>query len=82
MLLPIFNDQKVNSYFVRANSYVIDKHRNSFLDGDVDHNWRILERAWSEEFKASLIYDESSKMFTQLDFEKSEDMTMFLMRWG
>jgi hypothetical protein len=80
--ISIVEKEKINSAFTRANAWLLDKHIDLFHEKDTVHNFNLLENLWSAEFKASLVFDHNLKIYSKIKFDTSEDMTIFLIRWG
>jgi len=80
--ISIIEKEKINPVFTRANSWLLDKHNDLFFENDTVHNYNLLEKLWANEFKASLIFDHYLKVYSYIVFNNTEDMTLFLIRWG
>jgi hypothetical protein len=80
--IQIINDHEVLPIFVRANSWIIDRYTDLFVEDRDVKNKLLLEKLWLTEFKAILIYDDNIKSYAKISFKNINDMTVFLIRWG
>jgi len=72
--ISIINEgNQVSEKFVKANSFVLEKHSNKFTK-NADKS-QLLKDLWLLEYKAILNN-------TSIEFDKDIDMTMFLLRWS
>jgi len=71
--VSIFVDNKINSSFVKANSFLIEKYKKDInLESD---KHTLLKQLWMTEYRAQLLDNE-------ITFNSDRDLTVFLLKWG
>jgi hypothetical protein len=71
--VSIFVDNKINSSFVKANSFLIEKYKKDInLESD---KHTLLKQLWMSEYRAQLLDNE-------ITFNSDRDLTVFLLKWG
>ena len=63
----------VSKSFVKANSFILEKYSDEFTQSS--NKSRLLKELWLSEYKAVLNN-------TSIEFNKTTDMSMFLLRWS
>ena len=71
--INIINNNHVLESFVKANSFILEKHSDKFVKNA--DNSQLLKDLWLLEYKAIL-------NSTSIEFKKDIDMTMFLLKWS
>jgi hypothetical protein len=75
---------RLNSRFIKANRFLINKHISLFekFDSDTEKN-QLLEKLWNLENKGTLVRDENSSFKYQgIKFEDQNSLTLFLLKYG
>ena len=73
-VIQLIDDRsKVNSAFTKANSELLSRHADSFVN-KYNKN-KLLTELWLTDYKAILTKD-------TIIFDREKDMTMFLLRWS
>lgn len=81
MTIDIVNfDLTINSIFVKANSFLLEKYFKDFQEVDVSYKTDLLEKLWLTEYKAKLLKE--NNQWSCISFDKKTDHTMFLLRWS
>ena len=80
--IQIINNHEVSPIFVRANSWIVDRYADLFVEDQDVKNKLLLEKLWLQEFKAILIFDFNINSYTKINFKNINDMTVFLIKWG
>jgi len=81
MTIDIINsDSTINSLFVKANSFLLEKYSKDFQKGNSSTKIELLEKLWLTEYKAVLL-KENNQWFS-ISFDKKTDHTIFLLRWS
>ena len=71
--VSIFVDNKINSSFVKANSFLIEKYKKD-INLETDKH-TLLKQLWMTEYRAQLLDNE-------ITFNSDRDLTVFLLKWG
>lgn len=74
----IIKNDRIDSFFVKANNYLLKKFANEFKES-ADKEM-LLESLWESEFKGSLVKDEN--YFIKVIFKSTKDLTLFDIRFA
>ena len=78
--LDIINHGKINSAFIKANQFLLDKYNLEFSRARCKNT--KLEELWLSEFGSILKKDTVNNVYNKAVFKDSESLMMFLLRWG
>lgn len=75
---------QLNACFFKANGFLIFKYKHLFDKCETSlEKTRLIEDLWIKEHQATLIKDQhSNKIFTGIEFQNRNTMTMFLIKFG
>jgi hypothetical protein len=77
-ILPIVDDGKINSFFVKANQFL---YTHCKIEFELSTNKEeVLTSLWKTKFKATL--EKNNNYFDKIIFESDTDLSMFMMRFG
>jgi hypothetical protein len=80
LTIPIITDTKINSIFLKANSYVLKKHNDRFNNiKNYEEKLNLLKSLWGTEFFADLITDNETPISIQ--FHNENSMTLFFFKF-
>ena len=86
--LHIYENNKINYIFVKANAYILDKYQSSFhCNLNIEEKNNLLETLWYEEFNvdiekrvtSSILFSEKWK---SIKFKNANAYSLFLLRWS
>lgn len=81
LLIPIISDKKINSIFIKAVRYILEKHNNQFNNiKNYKEKLNLLKRLWKTEFFADLNTDNNIPVSVQ--FRNENSMTLFFFKFN
>jgi hypothetical protein len=81
MTIDIVNsDLTINSVFVKATAFLLEKHFEDFQEGTDSYKTELLEKLWLTEYKAVLLKE--NNQWSSISFNRKTDHTIFLLRWS
>ena len=81
LIISIFVDNKISESFIRANRYILNKHKDKFASINCnDKKLEILVDLWTKEFSAELSIIERTP--TSIKFSNNSAMTLFFLKFG
>lgn len=79
--ISVIKDEKVNSMFVKANSFVLKKHSSKFNNHtSQDLKVELLKQLWNEEFSANLVFENLTPV--EIQFSKQSHMLLFELNFS
>jgi hypothetical protein len=79
--ISVIKDKKVNSMFVKANSFVLKKHSSKFNNHtSQDLKIKILKQLWKDELSADLVFDGCTPV--EIYFSNKSHMLLFELNFG
>jgi hypothetical protein len=81
-VIPIQQNTKISSVFIRANADIIANNRDNLTVCSNDQlKKKMLETLWLTQYNARLTSSEHGR-WTHIQFNSKHDMTMFMLKWG
>jgi hypothetical protein len=81
-VIPIQQNAKISSVFIRANADIIANNRDNLtLCSNDQLKKKMLETLWLTQYNARLTPSDHST-WTHIQFKNKHDMTMFMLKWG
>ena len=81
LITPIFAGNKISEFFIRANRYILNKHKDKFVSSThYDKKLEILIDLWAKEFSAELSLMERTP--ASIKFSNNNSMILFFLKFG
>lgn len=81
LLIPLIKNNKINSTFVKANSYILKKYKSEFNEiVSFELKIELLKKFWEDEFAADLIIENITP--TAIRFSNKSRMLLFSLNFG
>jgi hypothetical protein len=81
LITPIFAGNKISEFFIRANRYILNKHKDKFVSSiHYDKKLEILIDLWAKEFSAELSL--TGRTPESITFSSKSSMTLFFLKFG
>lgn len=73
----IIADNKISSFFTKANLFLLNHNKKEFLS--TDDKETLLNNLWFKNFKATLVKE--NNQYTKIRFQSEKDLTLFQLRF-
>ena len=79
--LPIVENDKISTFFVKANHHLLTKHSEKFkATTNLDQKIQILKELWNQDFSCMVHF--KNDMPESIEFSSRNIMIAFFLRFG